>query len=129
MVHSTAGMNVDTTTVCRAPSSASAYVEVRPVDVRAALHEIQICRSAVSFHDVLLDGRYLIFRCLYTVRENQCHFSHCFLSVHVTVKVINVRIYCLSKLRFTVFSYRYAYRFQLELQPTDIKNRDAEVND
>jgi len=43
-------------TVCRAPSSASAYVEVRPVDLRAALHEIQICRSGVTLRDVLLEG-------------------------------------------------------------------------
>jgi len=50
-------MNVGTASVCRAPSSAaSAYVEVRPVDVRAALNEIQICRSVVGLHDVLLEG-------------------------------------------------------------------------
>lgn len=53
---STAG-NVGTLTVCRAPSSASAYVEVRPVDVRAALHEIQICRSGLSLSDILLEGK------------------------------------------------------------------------
>jgi len=55
-VFSTAGINA-TATMCGAPSSASCYVEVRPVDVRAALHEIQICRSGVTFRDVLLEGK------------------------------------------------------------------------
>jgi len=55
-------MNVGTTAaaaagVYRAPSSVSPYVEVRPVDVRTALSEIQICRSVVTLHDVLLDGK------------------------------------------------------------------------
>jgi len=43
-------------TVYRAPSSASAYTEVRQVDVQTALHEIQICRSAVTLREVLLEG-------------------------------------------------------------------------
>jgi len=51
-----AGITVGTATVCRAPSSVSAYVEVRPVDVRAALHEIQICRTGITLCDVLLEG-------------------------------------------------------------------------
>ena len=53
----TAWITVSTATVCHAPSSVSAYVEVRPVDVRAALHEIQISRSGVTLRDVLLEGK------------------------------------------------------------------------
>jgi len=53
-------MNVYAASVCRVPSSSAsaAYVEVRPVDVRAALSEIQLCRSVVSLHDILLEGKH-----------------------------------------------------------------------
>lgn len=69
--------DVVTATVYRAPSSASAYAEARQVDVRTALHEIQISRSAVTCRELMLEGIDFHFNQLHLDREgSECIVVH-----------------------------------------------------